>query len=325
MLITRRHLAALALGGAALPRPAPAQPAWPSKAIRMIAPFAPGGATDILARIIAARLQPELGQAVVVENRAGASGMIGTEAAARAAPDGYTLLMGSITTHAVNVPMYGARLSYDPLRDFAPVSRVAAGYNVLVAHPSLPVGSVAELVALAKARPGALAYGHGGNGTSSHLAGEMFKSRAGIDVLMVPFRSTAPATAALLANEIQIMFDTSTSALPLAQQGSVKLLATCAPQRLPIMPEVPAVAETLPGFQMNTWSGVFAPAGTPSAIVGRIDAAVRNALREPETLARFGQLGNEPFYAGPEEFAEFIRTEIVYWTGVVRDARITAD
>ncbi len=325
MRIARRHLAALALGGATLARPAPAQPAWPNKAVRMIVGFAPGGATDILARLIAARLQAEFGQAVVVENRAGASGIIGTEVAARAAPDGYTLLMGSVTTHAVNVPMYGNRLSYDPVKDFAPISRIAAGYNVLVVHPSLPVGSVGELVALAKARPGALAYGHGGNGTSSHLAGEMFKARAGVDVLTVPFRSTAPATAALLANETQIMFDTSTSALPLARQGQVKLLATCAPERRPGMPEVPAVAETLPGFQMNTWSGLFAPAGTPTAIIARVDVAAHNALRDAETLARFEQLGNEPFYAGPDEFANFIRAEIVQWTNVVRNARITAE
>jgi len=291
----------------------------------MIVGFAPGGATDIMARLIAARLQAELGQPVVVENRAGASGIIGTETAARAAPDGHTLLMGSITTHAVNVPMYGARLSYDPVRDFAPVTRVSTGYNVLVVHPALPARSVAELVALAKELPGALAYGHGGNGTSTHLAGEMFKAQAGIDVLTVPFRSTSPATAALLGNEIQMMFDTSTSALPLARQGAVRLLATCAPRRRPNMPEVPAVAETLPGFEMSTWSGIFAPAGTPAAIVTRLDAATRIVMRDPDVVARFEQLGNEPFYAGPEEFADFVRAEIVNWTRIVREARITAE
>jgi tripartite-type tricarboxylate transporter receptor subunit TctC len=221
--------------------------------------------------------------------------------------------------------MYGARLSYDPVRDFAPVTRVSTGYNVLVVHPALPARSVAELVALAKARPGALAYGHGGNGTSTHLAGEMFKAQAGIDVLTVPFRSTSPATAALLSNEIQMMFDTSTSALPLARQGTVRLLATCAPQRRPSLPDVPAVAETLPGFEMSTWSGIFAPAGTPPAIVARIDAATRIAMQDPETVARFEQLGNELFYAGPEEFADFVRTEIINWTRIVRNARITAE
>jgi tripartite-type tricarboxylate transporter receptor subunit TctC len=170
MTFSRRHLAVLALGGAALARVARAQGAWPSRPIRLVVPFAPGGATDVLARIMAARMQAELGQALVVENRAGASGIIGAEVVARAAPDGYTLLMGSVTTHAVNVPMYGARLSYDPLRDFAPVTRISTGYNVLVVHADVPARSVAELVALAKARPGALAYGYGGNGTAErHL------------------------------------------------------------------------------------------------------------------------------------------------------------
>ena len=189
MSITRRHLGALA--GIGLATPALGQAAWPSRPIRMVVPFVPGGATDVLARIMAARIQAELGQPMVVENRAGASGIIGADAVARAAPDGYTILMGSVTTHAVNVPMYGARLSYDPLRDFAPVTRISTGYNVLVVHPDLPVRNVAELIALAKARPGGLAYGHGGNGTSTHLAGEMFKAAAGVDILMVPFRSTS--------------------------------------------------------------------------------------------------------------------------------------
>lgn len=325
MRFSRRHFTALLLGSAALARPGLAQPAWPTRPIRIIVGFAAGGATDVITRLIAARLHAELGQPVVVENRPGASGIIGTEVVARAAPDGYTLLMGSITTHAVNVPMYGARLGYNPVRDFVAVTRVATGYNLLVVHPSLPVQSVAELVALAKARPGALAYGHGGNGTSTHLAGEMFKAQAGIDVLTVAFRSTSPATAALLGNEIQFMFDTSTSALPLARQGNLKLLATCAPRRSAGMPDVPTVAETLPGFEMSTWSGIFAPAGTPPAVIERVDAATRNAVHDPATIARFDQLGNEPFYAGPEEFASFVRVEIVNWTRIVRNAGVTAE
>jgi tripartite-type tricarboxylate transporter receptor subunit TctC len=323
MKISRRQLAGLGLAG--LARPAFAQVPWPKRAISLVCGFAPGGATDVTARLTASKLQGELGQAVVVVNRAGASGIIGTEFVARAAPDGYTLLMGSVTTHSVNVPMYGARLSYDPIRDFAPISRITAGYNVLVVHPSLPVTNVAELVALAKARPGALAYGHGGNGTSSHLAGEMFKAAAGIDILTVPFRSTSPSTAALLANEVQIMFDTSTSSLPLARQGSVKMLATCAPTRRTGMPDVPAVAETLPGFEMSTWSGLFAPAGTPSVIVTRIATACQHMLTDREALARFETLGNEPYYAGPEEFADFLKVDIARWTEVVRTARITAE
>jgi tripartite-type tricarboxylate transporter receptor subunit TctC len=332
MRITRRGLAAHAAGGLAaiaggvgLARGARAQPAWPTRPIRMVVPFAPGGATDVIGRLMAARMQADLGQAVPVENRAGASGIIGAEVVARAPGDGYTILMGSVTTHSVNVPMYGARLSYDPIRDFAPITRVATGYNVVVVHPDVPARNIAELIALAKARPGALAYGHGGNGTSSHLAGEMFKQAAGVDILMVPFRSTSPATAALLANEIQVMFDTSTSALPLVQQGRLRLLGTCAPTRRPAAPDVPAVSETLPGFEMSTWSGLFAPAATPAPIVARLDAAARAALRDPQTLQRFEQLGNEPFEAGPEEFATFLRADIERWTTIVRAARITAE
>lgn len=324
--LTRRDLAVLGLvaAGAGI-RPASAQIAYPTRPIRLVVPFAPGGATDVMARLMAGRMQQELGQPLMVENRAGASGIIGAELVARAAADGYTLLMGSVTTHAVNVPMYGARLSYDPLRDFAPVTRVATGYNVLVVHPDLSARSVQELIAIAKARPGAFAYGHGGNGTSTHLAGEMFKAAARIDILMVPFRSTAPATQALLANEIQLMFDTSTSALPLVREGRLRLLATCAPTRRADMPDVPAVAETLQDFEMSTWVGIFAPAGTPSAFLERLDAAAQIAIRDVALVARLERLGNEPFHAGPEEFARFMRTDIERWTGIVRAARITPD
>lgn len=322
----RRELGLMALLAAGTAtRPVSAQISYPTRPIRLVVPFAPGGATDVMARLMAARMQQELGQPIVVENRAGASGIIGAELVARAPADGYTLLMGSVTTHAVNVPMYGARLSYDPLRDFAPVSRVATGYNVLVVHPDVAARNVQELVAIGKARPGALAYGHGGNGTSTHLAGEMFKAAAGVDILMVPFRSTAPATQALLANEIQLMFDTSTSALPLVRDGRLRILATCAPTRRADMRDVPAVAETLPGFEMSTWVGIFAPAGTPAAILERLDTAAQIAIRDAALLARLEQLGNEPFHAGPEEFARFMRADIERWTGIIRAARITPD
>ena len=323
-MLSRRHV--LALAGVLPAAVARAQsPAWPTRPIRMIVAFAPGGATDVLARLLSARLQTELGQPVVVENRAGAAGIIGTEAVARAAPDGTTLLLGSISTHAMNVPLYGARLSYDPVKDFTPIARVSTGYNLMVVHPGVPAQSVAELIALAKAQPGRLAYGSGGNGTSTHLAGEMFKTAAGVDLLHVPFRSTAPATSALLGGEIQLMFDTSVSALPLVREGRVRLLGVTAPQRMATMPEVPAVAETLPGFEMGTWNGVYAPPGTPPAIVERVDAAVRVALADPELVARFAALGTDTFYAGPAAFDAFLRREIQRWTEVVRAARITMD
>ena len=326
MAATRRGLLTLGGGALALARGGPAWAEdWPRRPIRLIVAFVPGGATDVQGRILAERLSAELGQSVVVENRPGASGIIGTEAVARAAPDGYTLLLGSVTTHAVNVPLYGARLSYDPVKDFAPVSRVTTGYNMLAVHPAVPARSVPELIALAKARPGALAYGSGGNGTSSHLAGELFRMMAGVDILHVPFRSTAPSTTALTAGQIQMMFDTSVSATPLMREGRVRVLATTAPRRLDSLPDLPTVAETLPGFTMDTWSGLYAPAGTPRAIVERIDAATRAVLAQPEMRRRMADLGAVAFPAGPEEFAAFQAAEIARWTRVVRDAGITAE
>jgi tripartite-type tricarboxylate transporter receptor subunit TctC len=318
----RRNLLALA-GLAGLPRLVRAQPA--GRPIRLIVAFAPGGATDVAARLLAERLAEGLGQPVVVENRAGAAGIIGTEAAARSPADGLTLLMGTISTHAMNLPLYGRRLSYDPVKDFAPVSRVATGPNLLVVHPSVPARSVAELVALAKAKPGGLAYGSGGNGTSTHLAAEMFKAMAGVDLLHVPFRSTAPAATALAAGQVQVMFDTIISALPLVREGQVRALAVTAPERLPALPDLPTVAETLPGFEMGIWVGLFVPAGTPAAAIARIDAATRAALAMPGLQARLEGIGAQPFPAGPEEFAAFLQAEIARWTQVVEAARITAD
>jgi tripartite-type tricarboxylate transporter receptor subunit TctC len=325
-MLGRRGLALLGLAAVA-PFAAPriARAAWPERPIRLVVAFAPGGATDVLARLLATRLQAELGQPVVVENRAGAAGIIGTELAARAAPDGYTLLLGTISTHAMNVPLYGARLSYEPVKDFAPVARISTGYNLLVVNQAVRAANVGELIALAKARPGALAYGSGGNGTSTHLAAEMFKTMAGVELLHVPFRSTAPAATALVAGEVQVMFDTSVSSMPLVRDGQVRALAVTSPQRMASLPDLPTVAETLPGFEMGTWNGIYAPVGTPPAILARIDAAARAALQDRELLGRFATLGTDAFYAGAEEFAAFLQAEIQRWTRVVRDARIVMD
>jgi tripartite-type tricarboxylate transporter receptor subunit TctC len=319
---TRRHiLSAAAALPAILPRGVRAQ-SWPARPIRMIVAFAPGGFTDIAARVLAERLAAALGQPVAVDNRAGAAGIIGTEAAARSAPDGYTVLMGTISTHAMNVGLYRT-LSYDPVADFAPVSGVASSPNLLVAHPSRGIRDVATLVARAKAQPGALTYASGGNGTSSHLAGELFKSIAGVDLLHVPFRSTAPAASAVVAGQVDLMFDTLPSSLPHARDGRLVALGVTAAQRLAALPDIPAVAETVPGFEMGVWTALFAPAGTPRAVIERLDAATREAL--PPLAARFAELGLEPFPAGPDEVAAYLRGEITKWTGVIRTARITAD
>ncbi|WP_207540218.1 Bug family tripartite tricarboxylate transporter substrate binding protein [Sabulicella rubraurantiaca] len=320
---TRRHL--LAAGAAALatsaPRGASAQ-SWPTRPIRLIVAFAPGGFTDIAARLLAERLGAALGQPVTVDNRAGAAGIIGTEAAARSAADGYTLLMGTISTQAMNVGLYRT-LPYDPVADFAPVSGVATSPNLLVAHPSKGIGDVAALIARARAEPGVLTYGSGGNGTSSHLAGELFKSLARVDLLHVPFRSTAPAATALVAGQVDVMFDTLPSALPHAREGRLRALGVTSAQRLPGLPDIPAVAETVAGFEMGVWTGLFVPASTPAPIVERLNAATQEAL--PHLAPRFAELGLQPFAAGPAELAAHLRREIGKWMEVIRAAPITAD
>lgn len=298
---------------------------WPQRPIRLIVGFAPGGATDIASRIIAEPLGAQLGQPLVIDNRAGAGGIIGTEAAARSTPDGYTLLMGTISTQAMNVPLYGARLPYDPVRDFVPVSGVATGPNLLLVHPGLPATDLAGLIALAKAQPGRLTYGSGGNGTSSHLAAEMFKAQAGIDLLHVPFRSTTPAETALVAGQVQVMFDPVIAAMALAQGGQVRPLATSAPRRLPGLPDVPALAETLPGFEMGIWVALFAPAGTPAAVVARVDAATRAVLALPAVQEKLAGIGAEAMPMEAAALGAYLATETARWTAVVRAARIAVD
>ncbi|MBR0673337.1 Bug family tripartite tricarboxylate transporter substrate binding protein [Neoroseomonas soli] len=299
-------------------------PRWPTRPIRMIVAFAPGGFTDIAGRVMAQALSAELGQPVVVENRAGAAGLIGTEAAAQAAPDGYTILLGTISTHAINVGLYRT-LPYDPLRSFIAVSGVSSGHLVLVVHPSVPANSVAELVALARAEPGKLSYGSGGNGTTSHLAGELFKALAGVDMLHVPFRSPAPAASALLAGQINVMFDTVPSALPQIRAGKLRALGVSAPQAIPELPGVAPVAATVAGFDAGTWVGFYAPAGVPAPIVARLDEATQKVLRTAEIRARLNELGMEPFIAGSEQLATYQRAEIEKWVGVIRRAGITPD
>jgi tripartite-type tricarboxylate transporter receptor subunit TctC len=297
---------------------------WPARPVRLIIAFAPGGFTDIAGRVLAQSLSTVLGQPVVVENRPGAAGLIGTEAAAQAAPDGYTLLLGTISTHAINVGLY-KQLPYDALKSFVPVSGVASGQLVLAVHPSVQATTIAELITLARAKPGVLTYGSGGNGTTSHLAGELFKSMAGIDLLHVPFRSPAPAASALLAGQVDVMFDTVPTALPQIRQGGLRALGVSSLARVPELPDVPPVADTLPGFETGTWVGLFAPAGTPTAIVEQVDAATRQVLSSPETANRLAELGMQPFLAGPGPFAEYQRQEIDKWVRVVQGAGITPD
>ena len=301
-----------------------AQEPWPSRPIRLIVAFAPGGFTDIAARLLSQALSVGLGQPVMVDNRAGAAGIIGTQAAAQAAPDGYTLLLGTISTHAINVGLY-KQLPYDPVKSFVPVFGVASGQLVLVAHPSVAAKDVAELIALAKSSPGKLNYGSGGSGTTSHLAAELFKSMAGVDLMHVPFRSPALAVAGLLGGEVDVMFDTVPSARPHVRGGKLNALAVSGGARIADLPGVPAMVETLPGFDAATWVGLFAPAGTPPAVVAAVGAATGEALASTEMRTRLAEIGMQPFVAGPEEFAAFMKSETNRWVRLVRKIGVTAD
>lgn len=328
MSITRRSLiqwsAAAPMAAAGLPFLHAAEDNWPTKPIKLIVAFAPGGFTDIAARLLANTLSVKFGQAIIVDNRAGAAGLIGTQAAAQAPADGYTLLLGTISTHAINVGLY-KHLPYDPVKDFVPVSGVASGVLVLVTHPSTVVKDVGELIAKAKAHPGKLTYCSGGNGTTSHLAAELFKATTGTDLLHVPYRSPALATTGLLGGQVDVMFDTVPTSLPHVRSGRLLALGVTGTKRADQMPGVPALGLTLRGFDPNTWAGLFAPAGTPSAVVAKLDNAVREALGSDELKSRLADIGMMPMVAGPEAFAAYVRTDTQRWVELIRKNGITMD
>jgi tripartite-type tricarboxylate transporter receptor subunit TctC len=320
-------LAAVLMAVAILPQAAKAAPAdnWPNRSIRLVVPFPPAGATDILARAVANDLQKTWGQSVVVENRPGAGGNLGTDLVAKAAPDGYTLVMGTVGTHGINVSLY-ARMPYDAVRDFAPVSLVASVPNLLVVHPSVPVRTVRELIDLARARPGDLNYSSSGNGTSIHLSAELFKSMAGVQMTHVPFNGSGPAISALVAGQTQLMFDNMPSALPQVRAGRLRAVAVTSNHRSPAMPDLPTIAEAgLPGYDASSWFGVLAPAGTPRDIVAKLNAAIVHGLQGAETRDRLSGQGAEPVGDSPEHFSEFIRNEIAKWAQVVKAAGARVD
>jgi tripartite-type tricarboxylate transporter receptor subunit TctC len=297
---------------------------YPSRPIRMIVAYPPGGGTDQVGRVLADQLTVTLGQNVVVDNRGGATGNIGTELAARAVPDGYTLLMGNVAPNAVNVSLF-KKLAFDPVKDFAPVSLVAVTPNILVAHPSMPVKTVKELIAYAKAKPGTLNFPSAGVGSSSHLAGEMLKSLAGISMVHIPFKGGGPALVAVIAGEVQIMFATMPAAMPHVKSGKVKPVAVTTAKRSQAMPELPTIAESgVKGYEASTWYGLLAPARTPPAIVTRLHADTVKILAGP-TRQRLEIQGFEPEGGTPADFAAYIKTEIVKWAKVIKDAGIPAE
>ena len=294
---------------------------YPVRPIRMIVAYPPGGGTDIVGRMMAQKLGENLGQTVVVDNRGGATGNIGTELAARATPDGYTLLMGNVAPNAINVSLF-KKLPFDPVKDFAPVSLVAVTPNILVGQPSLPVKTVKDLVALAKAKPGALNFPSAGVGSSSHLAGEMLKTLAGIDMVHVPYKGGGPALIALLSGQVQIMFATLPAAMPHVKSGKLRPVAVTTSRRSQALPELPTIAESgVSGYEAATWYGLLAPAGTPKAIVGRLHAEIVKILATDTRQFLMAQ-GFEPAGTAPAEFAGYIKSEIAKWGKVIRDAGI---
>jgi tripartite-type tricarboxylate transporter receptor subunit TctC len=295
---------------------------YPDRPIRMIAPSSSGGPVDVIARTLSQGLSEVLGQQVVVDNRAGAAGLIGAELVATGAPDGYTLLFG-FSGPLVIVPHLRTKTPYDTLKDFAPVSLAAQAPYLLLVHPDVPVNSVKELIALAKQRPGKLNYASGGNGTGIHLAGELFKLTAGVNIVHVPYKGAGPGMTALLAHEVDMMFNAIPPALPHVKAGRLKALAIGGEKRSPILPELPTIAEAS-GLAFNTtgWYGILAPSKTPRAIVARLHAATLKALAIPSVKDTFARQGVEPVGSSPEEFAKMLRVEWVKWEKVIKAAGI---
>jgi len=300
-------------------------PAYPTKPIRIVVPFPPGGATDILARDVAQKLSEAWGQQVIVDNRPGAGGNIGSELVAKAAPDGYTLEMGTVGTHAINASLY-AKMPYDHIRDFVPVILVAGVPNVLVVNPSVPVNSVQELIAYAKANPGKLNFASSGSGTSIHLSGELFKVMAGVQMTHVPYKGSAPAVQDLIGGQVQLMFDNLPPSLPQIKAGKLRALAVTSATRAPALPDTPTIAEAgLPGFEASSWFGLLAPAGTPPAIVAKLNAEVAKWLATPEAREKLARQGANAAGGTPEDFAKHIAAETAKWAKVVKDSGAKVD
>lgn len=314
-----RLLVAMLLAGAGF---AALAQQYPAKPIRWIVPFPPGGSTDLLARVVGQKLTEEWGQPVLIENRGGAGGTLGAGEAARAAPDGYTLLMGAIH-HSIAASAY-PKLTYDYGKDFAPITVVAIVPNVLVVNPSVPANSTKELIAHAKANPGKLSYGSAGMGTAHHLIGEQFNAMAGVNIVHVPYKGSAPAIADLISGQVQVMYDTVASALPHIKAGKLRPLAVATAKRSLALPEVPTIAEAaLPGFEVTTWFGALAPAKTPPEIVAKLQSTIVRILAMPDVNKRLLDAGAEPVGSTSEQMAAQIQREIEQFGRLVRQAKIT--
>ena len=298
--------------------PAGAQAAFPERPVTLIVPFPAGGSTDLVARVVAEKMSANLGQQIVVDNRGGAGGNVGSAAAAKAEADGYTILMGTVATHALNPALY-KKMPYDPVKDFAPVSLLVVVPNVLVVNPDFPAHSVAELIALAKEKPGELSYASSGNGTPLHLSGELFKSMAGIDIVHVPYKGAGPALIDVMGGHVPIMFDNLPSSTEHIKAGKLRGLAVTTAERAPSMPDLPTVAESgLPGYETYTWNALFAPAGTPPEVIARLNEAAVQAVGDPQVQAKLQAVGASVVGSTPEQLAAHVQAELAKWAPVVK-------
>lgn len=317
--ITRRVLLAstLALGLAGT-----AAAEFPERQVTLVIPFAAGGSTDVVGRIVAERMSAELGQQIVVQNVGGAGGSLGAQQVAQAEPDGYTILMGTVATHALN-PLILKQKPYDPVADFAPVSLLVLVPNVLAVHPDVPAQTVQELIDLAKAEP--LAYASSGNGTPLHLSGELFKAMAGVEIDHIPYKGSGPALTDVLGNQVPIIFDNLPSASGHISSGKLRALGVTTAERAPSFPDVPAIAETLPGYETYSWNALFAPAGTPPEAVEAFAAAAQTAMADPAVVERMGEFSATIVASTPAELADHVGAEMAKWEPVVRDANVSMD
>ena len=295
---------------------------WPNRSIRLIVPFAPGGGTDLVGRSVGAKLSEALGQKLVVDNRGGAGGNIGAELVARAEPDGYTLLVGAIGAIAINPTLYAGKLPFDPQRDLAPITLTSDALNILMVHPSLPVKNVSDLIALAKAKPNQLSFSSSGTGATDHLAGELFNRMLKLQTIHVPYKGGGPAAIDLAAGNVQLSFNTASAQTALWKSGKLRALAVLSPKRQALLPELPSIAETVPGYGVNNWYGFFVPAKTPRTIIDRLNTEINAILKMPDIITLHNTGGIVPLGSTPEAFAKFIVTETDKWSKVIKEAGI---
>jgi tripartite-type tricarboxylate transporter receptor subunit TctC len=297
---------------------------FPERPITLVIPFAAGGSTDVVGRIIGQKMSESLGQQVVVENVAGAGGNLGADRVARADPDGYTILMGTVATHALN-PLILKTKPYDPEKDFAPVSLLVVVPNVLVVNPELPVNNVQELIALLKEKPDEYSYASSGNGTPLHLSGELFKSMAGVSMQHIPYKGAGPALNDVIANQVPIMFDNLPSSSGHMKSGTLRALGVTTAQRAPSFPDVPTIAETVPGYETYTWNALFAPAGTPEPVIAKLNEAANKALADPTVAERMKEFSATIVGSTPKELADHVTAELAKWGPIVKDANVSMD